>query len=151
MKHSCFNFFNSYSFSTSNWLQKIELLKLSYPTTLEESNMFLGVFRTYPRYRTIVSSSIPSNYPLRLDLSCFLTKKHIYWSYEPMTYFSNQLVQMLVMVINHQNKCRNGLSPIFFTSTRPCQSRVLATDIERGSFESFDQNKVWFVKSKVLT
>jgi hypothetical protein len=50
-----------------------ESLKLSYPTTLDGSNMFLEVLRTYTRYRTIASPSIQCFTPITLDLSRFLT------------------------------------------------------------------------------
>jgi hypothetical protein len=45
--------------------------KLSYRASLHESISFLGVFRTYPNYRTIVRSSIPRFIPFWLVLSCF--------------------------------------------------------------------------------
>jgi hypothetical protein len=35
-------------------------LSLSFPTLLNRSNRFLGVFRTYPKCRASASSSIPS-------------------------------------------------------------------------------------------
>jgi hypothetical protein len=48
MELGCFNSFNSYFFSNSNWLQNGVSLKLSYTDYLHELIMFLWVFKTYP-------------------------------------------------------------------------------------------------------
>jgi hypothetical protein len=45
------------------------MLILSFATSLEVLNRFLRVFRTYPKSRTIGSSSIPCFTPIWLDLS----------------------------------------------------------------------------------
>jgi hypothetical protein len=46
---------------SSNLLQKSsnrDSLKRIFLTILDEPNMFLGIFRTYPKYRTSASSTI---------------------------------------------------------------------------------------------
>jgi hypothetical protein len=70
-----FDFSNSYSLFSlklvSKGLQKGDSLKLSFLTILDDSIMFLGVFRTYQKYRTSASSSIPSFSPFCLEVSYF--------------------------------------------------------------------------------
>jgi hypothetical protein len=62
---------NSYICFCSNYLQKSELLNLSYLASLGELIRFLGVYTTYLKYRTRQTSSIPSFTLIRLVLSCF--------------------------------------------------------------------------------
>jgi hypothetical protein len=55
----------------SKGLKKGDSLKLSFLTILDDSIRFLGVFRTYSKYRTSASSSIPSFSLFWRELSYF--------------------------------------------------------------------------------
>jgi hypothetical protein len=64
-----FDSFTHLSSFAQYWLYNGDMLISSFPTFLDVLKGFLGVIRTYPKSRTIGSSSIPRITPIWLEVS----------------------------------------------------------------------------------